>query len=79
MQNKSRKRLDAEKSAKWKLLEALLLLRRESLACETLRRLLSWSRTWSRVLSQHSRVLVQAAVHRCLPVALVRQDVIPVI
>ena len=63
MQKKSRKRLDAEKSAEWKLLKGFLLLRRESLAGETLRRLLSRSRTWSRVLSQHSRVLVQAAVH----------------
>ena len=58
-----RTNLDAEKSAEWKLLEALLLLRRESLAGETLRNLLSRSRTWSRVLPQHSRVLVQAAVH----------------
>ena len=79
MQNRSRKRLDAEKSAEWKLLKVLLLLRRESLAGETLRNLLSRSRTWSRVLPQHSRVLVQAAVHWCLPVALVCQDIIPVI
>ena len=52
--------LEAEEIAERQLLQTLLLLLRERLTIEVL---LLWSWAWSSVLSQHSRVLVQAAVH----------------
>ena len=60
----TREALEAEKVAERQLLQSLLLLLllgRERLTVEVL--LLLWSWTWSGMLPQHSRVLVQTAVH----------------
>jgi len=61
--NATREALEAEKVAERQLLQSLLLLLlgRERLTVEVL--LLLWSWTWSGMLPQHSRVLVQTAIH----------------